>query len=89
MENLIIPQDSELNLNEIGLLSTMLNIPEYDYVTIDELCNMSSDSNQDIIQTLEKLQTKNYIIKINDIYAVNKHKLNKVIFYKGDDLNEI
>lgn len=89
MENLIIPQDSELNLNEIGLLSTMLNIPEYDYVTIDELCNMSSDSNQDIIQTLENLQTKNYIIIINDKYAVNKHKLNKVIFYKGDDLNEI
>ncbi len=76
---LILPTDaiSELSLEAIGLLSTMVNIPECDYITDKQLCEYSpSDSLLSIRQALAELVEKDYLNLFDDgIYAVNKLKI--------------
>ena len=84
MESLIIPKDSNLSLNEIGLLSTMLNIPDCDYATLEKLCSITGDTALEIEETLTSLQKQNYVIVVAGKYAINKHRLTNVMFYGGE-----
>lgn len=69
---MILPIDADLTLEEIGLLSTMLNDIEADYTTLDYLIANSSDSGETIVKTLDSLINKNYIFKLNDKFIINK-----------------
>ncbi len=69
----IYPNDNHLSLEANGLLSAMLNIPERDYHTAEELCTFSEcDSLKTIRTALAELKDKEYIICVNGKYAVNK-----------------
>lgn len=75
----IIPEVDELtmlSLDEIGLLTTMLNVDEADYCTIEKLCMLSSDSSTNIVYILNLLLSKGYIkLLYNGKYCVNKEKI--------------
>lgn len=66
---------SQMSFEAIGVLSTMVNVPECDYCTLDELCKKSPDSKSTLQNTLDELISKNYIIKTGNKYAVNKAAL--------------
>lgn len=69
----IYPNDNQLSLEANGLLSAMLNVPERDYHTAEELCVFSEcDSLKTIRMAIAELKDKGYIICVNGKYAVNK-----------------
>lgn len=72
---MIIPLDQDLSLEEMGLLSTMINVIEADYATIDFLTANSSDTKETVNNIIQNLITKGYVFKIKDKFAVNKDKI--------------
>lgn len=75
--NIINPNDRNLSLEAIGVLSTMLNVPENDYCTVEKLhAAIPADSLAEIRSALNELIENKYVFKIGDrIYAVNKWKI--------------
>lgn len=75
--NLITPDDNRLSLEAKEILSTMLNLPESDYHTAEELCQFfESDPLQTIRKALNELTDAGYLIYMdNKTYAVNKLKI--------------
>ncbi len=77
----IYPNDNQLSLEANGLLSTMLNIPESDYHTAEELCTFSEcDSLKTIKAALDELKDSKYIICVDGKYAVNKLRIPSMKF---------
>lgn len=76
---MILPIDTDLTLEELGLLSTMLNDIEADYTTLDYLIVNSSDSGETIIKILDSLINKKYIFKLNDKFIINKEYIPSMI----------
>ena len=74
---MLIPFDCNLSLDAKGVLGTMLNDPESDYHTANELCRyFQADSLNSIQKSLDELVKAHYIIKLSDgTYAVNKLKI--------------
>ncbi len=59
-----------------GILSTMLNVPEFDNVSIEKLMEGSPDTEETIKKALSELIEKNYILETADRkFAVNKEKI--------------
>ena len=51
----------------------MLNLPECDYCTLDELCEISSvESKNNIKRAIEELVSKSFVVKVDNKYAINK-----------------
>ena len=75
--NLITPDDNKISLEAKGVLSTMLNLPESDYHTAEELCQFfESDSLQTIRKALCELTDAGYLLCMNNkTYAVNKLRI--------------
>lgn len=75
--NLINPNDNSLSPEARGILSTMLNLPESDYHTAEELCVFfESDSLKTIRTALSELTEAGYLHCMNGTtYAVNKLKI--------------
>ena len=77
----IYPNDNQLSLEANGLLSAMLNIPERDYHTAEELCVfLECDSLKTIRTALAELKDKEYIICVDGKYAVNKLRIPSMKF---------
>lgn len=67
---------TDLSSGEIGLYGTMVELPEFDYVTPKEISNkLSKDNITDIKKWLSSLVEKNYLLTCAGKYAVNKDKL--------------
>lgn len=65
--NLITPDDNKISLEAKGVLSTMLNLPESDYHTAEELCQFfESDSLQTIRKALSELTDAGYLLCMNN-----------------------
>ena len=80
---LIVPQiESELELDEVGLLTSMINNVEADYKNIQDLSEILNVSAEEIKTTADKLIQKGYLIIIDDVYAVNKFKLKDMTLIK-------
>ena len=63
----------KLSSRALGLLTTMLNIPENDYLTATELYAISKvDKPADTDAAITELLDKRYIIMVYDRYAVRK-----------------
>ena len=74
--NIISPDDNSLSYEAKGVLTTMLNNPRTDYCTLEELCNhFQNDSLKNIKFALNELVTAEYIIFVDERYAVNKLKI--------------
>lgn len=59
-----------------GILSTMLNIPEFDNVTIEKFMEASPDSKDTIQKALSELIEKGYVIETSEKkYAVIKERI--------------
>lgn len=72
----IVPNDKNLSLDAYGLLSTMLNVPERDYLKVEELCVFfEGDSLKTIRTALTELENKGYVICVNGKYAVKKQSI--------------
>ena len=80
---LIVPQiESELELDEIGLLTSMINDVEADYKNAQDLSETLNVSAEEVKTTADKLIQKGYLIIIDGVYAVNKFKLKDMILIK-------
>lgn len=75
--NIINPNDLNLSLKAIGILSTMLNVPENDYCTEEEIhAAIPADSLEEIRSALNELVKNKYLFQLDgNIYAVNKRKI--------------
>lgn len=65
----------DLSLEERGVLATMINRQDADYVTAEKLTTLSRDSIQTVQAALDDLVTKGYLLQDGQIYIVNKLRL--------------
>lgn len=75
MRNLILPTDNSLSLAANGLLTAMVNCPEKDYSTIDELYESSNDDFDTIETAIYELVNAGYVLCIGNRFAVNKIRM--------------
>lgn len=75
MQNLILSTDNSLSLAAVGLLTAMVNYPEKDYSTLDELYESSNDDFDTIETAVNELVDKKYLLCIGDRFAVNKTRI--------------
>jgi hypothetical protein len=71
----IIPNDhGVLTLPAYAILDNMLNIPERDYRTFEDMCSFfPKDEPSTVRKALSELKNENYIITVDgSTYAVNK-----------------
>lgn len=72
----IAPNDNSLSCEATGVLSKMLNLPESDYLTAEELCPLfENDSLKTIRAALHELTDAGYLLRIGKTYAVNKLRI--------------
>lgn len=77
----IIPNDNRvLTLPAYAILDNMLNIPERDYRTFEEMCSFFPKDLPTTVRTaLNELKNENYIIIIHgDTFAVNKQRITEM-----------
>lgn len=74
---IIVPNDNRLSFEATAVLTAMLNLPEGDYHTPEELCTFfESDSLKTIKAALTELAEAKYLICVNKkTYAVNKLRI--------------
>ncbi len=79
MHSIIIPYDNNLSCEATAVLSKMINLPELDYRTAEELCPFfENDSLRTIRTALNELIKRDYLLCIGKTYAVNKLKITKM-----------
>lgn len=66
---------SGISWEEMGILSQMLNIPECDYVTPEQLARYSSDSPATVRKLLDGLVEKDFVQNMDGIYCINKYRI--------------
>ena len=69
---------SDLTLEEIGVLSQMLNLPECDYITPARLATYAADSPRVVTTILNSLVSKEYLHRMGNVYCVNKYKVTEM-----------
>lgn len=68
-----------LSLEEKGILSLMLNLPEADYCTIEDLSKYCNNNPLSIQTTLLGLKDKGFVFFNKGKYAINKMKIPEMI----------
>lgn len=73
----------DLSLDAQGIFVTMVNDPNYDYVTAEELYSSHSDSKEVFDTAIAELLEKGYLLQGNDNkkLAVNKAKMINTMFW--------
>ncbi len=66
---------SDISWEEMGILSQMLNIPECDYVTPEQLARYSTDPPSSVRKLLDALVKKDFIRNMDGIYCINKYRI--------------
>ena len=66
---------SDISWEEMGILSQMLNIPECDYVTPEQLARYSTDPPSSVRKLLDALVKKDFVRNIDGIYCINKFRI--------------
>ena len=75
----IEPNDNELSLEANGVLSKMLNFPDTDYHTAEELCPFfENDSLKTIRNALNELYDAGYLRRSGKTYMVNKVRITQM-----------
>ena len=74
---IFVNDNGNLSLPAYAILDNMLNFPEMDYRTFDEMCSFfPQDKPSTVRNALTELKNEKYIIIINgSIYAVNKLRI--------------
>lgn len=72
---MILPMDRELSLEELGLLATMINLPEADYCNTALIADLSQDSETKIKKLMVNLVEKGYVFTLGGKYVINKAKI--------------
>ena len=88
-DSLIIPHmESELDLDEIGLLVSMINDVEADYKDIHRLSEVLNAPKKEIEAAAEKLIKKEYLKIVDGVYAVNKFKIKDMLLIEPTNNRE-
>ncbi len=69
---------SDISWDEMGILSQMLNVPECDYVSPEQLAQYSSDSVETVRRLLESLVQKDFVRHLDGIYCINKYRIKEM-----------
>lgn len=86
---IIIPKiESELDLDEIGLITSMINNIEADYKDAQALSEILGTSINEIYTAAKKLAEKGYLKIINGVYAVNKLKIKDMLLIEPNKNKE-
>lgn len=75
MINMLVPTDRTLSFSAVGVLSTMLNLPECDYKTENDLLQFTGDTDVETKNALEELLEHGYIDVIDGKFAINKFRI--------------
>ena len=74
----IDPNDDKLSCEATAILLRMLNFPDTDYHTAEELCPFfENDSLKTIRNALNELYDAGYLWRIGENYMVNKFRMRK------------
>ena len=77
---MVLKMDKELTLEEMGLFSIMVNIPEAKVATAECLSNFSvKDSYKKVLRLLKGLVDKGYVTQHGNIFSVVPEKANEYI----------
>ena len=88
-DSLIIPHmESELDLDEVGLLVSMINDVEADYKDIHRLSKLLNAPKKEIKTAAEKLIKKGYLKIVDGVYAVNKFKIKDMLLIEPTNNRE-
>ena len=88
-DSLIIPHmENELDLDEVGLLVSMINDAEADYKDIHRLSELLNAPKKEIETAAEKLIKKGYLKIIDGVYAVNKLKIKDMLLIEPTNNKE-
>ena len=75
----ITVNDDNLSCEATAILLKMLNFPESDYHTAEELCLIfENDSLRTIKTALNELTETDYLLRIGNTYAVNKVRITQM-----------
>ncbi len=75
-----LKMDKELSLEELGLYSIMLSVPEAKEVSAEYLANFSAkDSYKKVLKLLKGLLDKGYVVKKNGVYCAVPEKAKEII----------
>ena len=66
---------NDMSWDEVGILSQMLNVPECDYITPEQLARYSSDSPETVRKLLDGLVEKDFVQNMDGIYCINKYRI--------------
>lgn len=80
---------SKLSLEAYGVLSMMVNDPQCDFITLQELCELSPKDSKSILKSiLEELVNKNWVFEtVDNKFMVNKEKMIMNMTYVGATIN--
>ena len=80
---------SELSLEAYGVLSMMVNDPQCDFITLQELCELSPKDSKSILKSiLEELVNKNWVFEtVDNKFMVNKEKMIMNMTYVSATIN--
>lgn len=71
--------DNKLSCEATAILLRMLNFPDTDYHTAEELCPLFENDSLRTIQTaLNELHNAGYLLHIGNTYAVNKVRITEM-----------
>ncbi|MBQ8941201.1 MAG: hypothetical protein IJ062_05135 [Firmicutes bacterium] len=77
---MVLKTDKELTLEEMGLFSIMVNIPEAKEATAEYLSNFSvKDSYKKVLRLLKVLVDEGYVIRHGNIFSTVLEKANEYI----------
>ena len=77
---MVLKMDKELTLEEMGLFSIMVNIPEAKEATAEYLSNFSvKDSYKKVLRLLKGLVDKGYVTQHGNIFSAVPKKANEYI----------
>jgi len=75
----IDPNDNKLSCEATAILLRMLNFPDTDYHTAEELCPFfENDSLKTIRNALNELYDAGYLWRIGETYMVNKFRITQM-----------
>lgn len=86
---IIIPNmENELDLDEIGLLASMINNAEADYKDTHTLSIILDAPKKEIETAAKKLVKKGYLKIVDGVYAVNKFKIKDMLLIEPNKNRE-
>jgi hypothetical protein len=69
-----------LSLGATGVIGKMINCPELDYVSAEQLAKNVHEPASELMAYLNELLEQHYLLKVGETYAVNKYAIPSMVY---------